>query len=113
MKEEKPQLYEGMYILSAHLNEDAKNKTLERIKDGIKKRGGEIKKQYDLEKKKLAYPIGNNKEGHYYLLYFSVTPSAIKEMWQEYHLNENLVRFLTLRTESVLEEIKFQELPEE
>jgi small subunit ribosomal protein S6 len=113
MKEETPKLYEGMYILSAHLTEDAKKKALDRIKDGITKRGGEIKKVHDLEKKKLAYPIAHNKEGHYYLMYFEVKPSTIKELWQDYHLNENLIRFLTLRADEVLEEIKFKELPEQ
>lgn len=112
MKVETPRLYEGMYILSAHLTDDAKSKTLERIKEGIRKRGGEINKVHDLDRKKLGYAINHNKEGHYYLVYFTVKPSAIKELWQDYHLNENLIRFLTLSADEVLEEIKFKELPE-
>ncbi|MCH9703338.1 MAG: 30S ribosomal protein S6, partial [Chlamydiae bacterium] len=52
------------------------------------------------------------KEGHYYLLYFSAPSDALDELWSDYHLNEDLIRFMTLRADEVKEEIKFQELPQ-
>ena len=113
MKEKQQHLYEGMYIISAQLNEDARTKTFAKIKEGITSRGGEILKIHDQGRRRLAYQIGPHKEGYYYLMYFKVPPVSVEEMWKEYHLNENLVRFLTLCTDSVLEEIKFPELPEQ
>ncbi|MDB6081282.1 MAG: rpsF [Chlamydiia bacterium] len=112
MKEEKPQLYEGMYILSAQLTEDAKAKAFEKIKAGIVQRGGEIRKVHEQGKRRLAYIIGNHREGNYFLIYFDAKPSAIPELWEEYRLNENLVRFMTTKTDEVLDELKFKQLPE-
>jgi len=112
MDKEKKNLYEGMYILSATLSDDARNKAMDRIQNGITSRGGEILKIHAQGRKRLAYEIDGHREGYYYVIYFAVKPSAISELWQEYHLNEDLIRFLTLRTEKVLEKIEFKSLVE-
>ncbi|MBM3198132.1 MAG: 30S ribosomal protein S6 [Chlamydiae bacterium] len=109
----KTNLYEGMYILSASLSDDARQKALDKIIAGITKRGGELCKVFDLGRKKLAYEINRKRDGHYVLLYFTTVTSAIADMWKEYHLNEDLIRFLTLRTETVPEKIEFKPLPEQ
>lgn len=108
----KKQLYEGMYILRATLSDGARTKALERIESGIKLKGGEIHKVHDQGRKKLAYQMDGAKEGHYYLLYFSAPTNALDELWRDYHLNEDMIRFMTLRADEVKEEIKFQELPQ-
>jgi len=111
MKDRK-QLYEGMYILNATLSEDARTKALERITDGIAECGGEVHKVHNQGRKKLAYEIRGSREGYYFLLYFTAPSTALAELWREYHLNEDLLRFLTLQAEEVREKIEFQQLPE-
>lgn len=110
-KKEKSHLYEGMYILSATLSDDARQKALDKITSGVTKRGGEVLKVFDQGRRKLAYEMEKRKEGHYYVLYFSVPTQSMPEMWRDYHLNEDLVRFLTLRVEKVPEKIEFPPLP--
>jgi len=110
-KKERVHLYEGMYILSASLSEEARQKALDKVVTGITKRGGEVLKTFDQGRKKLAYEINTKRDGYYVLLYFSAPASAMTEMWREYHLNEDLIRFLTLRVEKVPEKIEFQPLP--
>jgi len=112
MKDQQKRLYEGMYILSATLSEDAVKKSLSRITDLIEQSGGEIHKIHDQGRKKLCYEINGHKLGYYYLLYFSVLPSAISEMWKEYHLNEDLIRFITLQADKIQETVEFKLLPE-
>lgn len=113
MKQTKQNLYEGMYIISATLSDDARHKALEKIQKGIMDRGGEILKIHEQGRRRLAYEIEGHREGYYYIIYFNVTPAAIGEMWQEYHLNEDLVRFITLRTDKVMEKIEFKVLEEQ
>lgn len=113
MIENKPNLYEGMYIISATLSDDARNKAFEKIKKSVTDRGGEILKVHDQGRRRLAYEIENHREGYYYLMYFNIVPSAITELWQEYHLHEDLVRFITLRTEQVMEKIEFKPIEEQ
>lgn len=108
MKTIVPHLYEGMYILSATLSEDARNKALDRIVNGITSRGGQIEKIFDQGRKKLAYEINSRREGYYYIIFFSLEPANVKELWEEYHINEDLVRFMNLRVEVVPESIEFK-----
>ena len=112
MGENQQNLYEGMYIISATLSEDARNKALERVQNEITSRGGEIHKVHDQGKKRMAYEIDGHREGHYFIIYFSVAPASISELWNEYHLHEDLIRFITLRTDKVLEKIEFKALAE-
>ena len=112
MKKERKFLYEGMYIFSSTLSDDARNKALEKITSAITERGGEVHKTFDEGRKKMAYPINKKREGHYFILYFTTPSKNIEQMWKEYHLNEDLLRFMTLRVDTVPEKIEFQPLPE-
>lgn len=112
-QQEKLELYEGMYVLNAHISDDSRNHAFEKIKNGVINRGGEIVKIHDQGRRRLAYEIDRQKEGYYYLVYFRLPTKDVSDLWQEYHLNENLIRFVTLRTDKVLEEVKFKQLPEQ
>lgn len=112
MSKKELRLYEGMYILNASLSEDALKKALERITKTIEEGGGEIHKIHEMGRKKLAYEIDGHKQGQYFLLYFSVNPTLLEEMWKEYHLNEDLIRYVTMRTEKILEKLEFKPLLE-
>lgn len=113
MTQNKQNLYEGMYVISATLSDDARHKALDRILTGITSRGGEIKKVHEQGRRRLAYDIDGHREGYYYLVYFTAPPTAISELWQEYHLNEDLIRFVTLRADKVMEKIEFKSLVEQ
>jgi len=113
MTKQKKSLYEGMYILSATLSDDARQKVLEKISQGISNRQGEIHKVFDQGRRKLAYEIDGRREGYYVLLYFSLSTTHIVDLWREYHLNEDMVRFLTLRAERVPEKIEFKPIIQE
>ena len=112
MEKDKRNLYEGMYILNATLSEDARTKALDKIQQGIISHGGAIIKIHQQGRKRLAYKINNRQEGYYYVIYFEVKPSAISELWKEYRLNEDLIRFITLSCEKVLEKIEYKSLVE-
>lgn len=106
-------LYEGMYIISAKLSDEARHKALDKIQKEITSRGGEILKIHDQGRRRLAYEINGNREGYYYILYFNAPTESISEMWKEYHLNEDLVRFITLRAEKVMDKIEFKTIEEQ
>lgn len=112
MTQNRQNLYEGMYVIKATLSDDARNKALEKIKNGITSRKGEVLKIHDQGRRRLAYEIGGLREGHYYVVYFNAPTSAVEELWQEYHLNEDLIRFITLRAEKVMDKIEFKVLEE-
>jgi small subunit ribosomal protein S6 len=109
-KKERKGLYEGMYILSATLSDDSRKKAFDKITEGISEKGGEILKIHEQGRRKLAYEIDGKREGYYYVLYFSAPTQIIGELWKEYHLHEDLIRFMTMRTDKVLETLEFKSL---
>lgn len=110
MKKMKSRLYEGMYILNATLSDESRKKALDKILQGITEKGGEIHKTHYMGRKRLAYEIQKKREGHYYLIYFSITPGAISELWREYHLHEDMIRFITVVANEVKETLEFKPL---
>ena len=113
MSQPRQNLYEGMYVISATLSDEARHKALDKVLTGITNHTGEIKKIHEQGRKRLAYEINGHREGYYYIVYFTAPTASISELWQEYHLNEDLVRFITLRAEKVLEKIEFKPLVEQ
>ena len=109
-RKERQALYEGMYILSATLSDESRKKAFEKITNGIAEKGGEIVKLHEQGRKKLAYEVSGKREGYYYVLYFNAPTQIISELWKEYHLHEDLIRFMTMRTENVLESLEFKPL---
>lgn len=109
---EKVHLYEGMYIISARLSDDARSKALDKIVSGIEQKGGEVLKIHDQGKKRLAYEINGHREGHYFVIYFKAPTHSLKELWLEYRLSEDLIRFLTQRADQVMETLEFKQIVE-
>jgi len=110
MTKERKRLYEGMYIINSNLSEDARKKALDKITTTIEDKEGEIHKIIDMGKRRLAYEIDKKKEGYYYLVYFSINSSSISQIWKDYHLNEDLIRFITLKTDSILKSLEFKSI---
>lgn len=108
MAKPRTHLYEGMYILNATLSEEARKKALEKITAGM-----EVRKIFDQGRRKLAYEINGKREGFYYVIFFEAPTDQVKNMWNEYHLNEDLIRFATLRAPSVPESLEFKQLERE
>ncbi|HSX04423.1 MAG TPA: 30S ribosomal protein S6 [Rhabdochlamydiaceae bacterium] len=109
-KKERRHLYEGMYILSATLSEEARKKALDKITSSISSKKGEIDRVFEQGRRKMAYEINGRREGYYYIIYFSAPTSIVADLWKEYHLNEDLIRFVTMRAETVPENMEFKPL---
>ena len=109
----KLQLYEGMFIINASLSEDARKKALEKVTSTIEESGGTIHKIHEQGRKKLAYTIEKKKEGFYFVVFFDAPNNSLVPLRREFHLHEDLLRFLILRAEEVAEKIEFKRLEEE
>jgi small subunit ribosomal protein S6 len=54
--------------------------------------------------KSLAYRIRKNRKAHYTLMNITAPPAALAEMERQMSINEDVVRFLTLRMDELDEE---------
>lgn len=108
MSKERNRLYEGMFILSSSLSNESRKKALDKVTDSIAEKGGKIEKIHDHGRRKLCYEIKGKREGHYYLIYFSAPTRSIADLWKDYLLHEDLLRFMTMKAEAVLESLDFK-----
>ena len=92
--------YEVTYILRPHLEEADAEAQISHIADQLRQAGGEVTGEIErLGKRRLAYEIGDVREGFYVVLRFKSEPPAAKELERLLSLNENIVRALLLRRE--------------
>ncbi len=67
----------------------------------VKEFGGDVTKTEFCGLRNLAYMIKKNKKGHYVLLNISVNPEAIQEIERQMSLNEDILRYLSVRVENL------------
>ena len=102
--------YENVIIVSPKISEEERNETLEKYKkmlEGFSKK--EVKLE-DLGEKKLAYEIQKQKTGFYAVYYFYAEPNDITELERNYRIDDNIMKFMTIRLE---EEEEFSNEEEE
>ncbi len=63
--------------------------------------GGTIQKREYWGLRSLAYRIKKNRKGHYMLLGLDAPSPSIKEMERQLGLNEDVLRFMTIRVEAI------------
>jgi small subunit ribosomal protein S6 len=66
--------------------------------------GGTIDKREYWGLRSLAYRIKKNRKGHYMLLGINAPPVSINEMERLLGLNEDILRFMTIRVDEITEE---------
>jgi small subunit ribosomal protein S6 len=60
-----------------------------------------IKKREYWGLRSLSYRIKKNRKGHYMLLGIDAAPASINEMERQLRLNEDVLRFMTIRVEAI------------
>ncbi len=98
--------YENLVIIKPTLTAEEIAKEVEGIKEVISANGGEIEAVDEIGTRKLAYKIDKNERGYYVVVYYKGKPSSIAEIERKFRINENLLRFLTVKYENK-KEIKF------
>ncbi len=89
--------YEVTYILRPALEESEVEERANAIAEIIRGQGGSIVATEKLGKKRLAYEIGDVREGSYIAMQFNASPAAAKELERQLKLHEDVLRELLVR----------------
>jgi len=95
--------YEIAVIISPDLNDQSLVDLKETIKDWIISSGGEVALVDDRGQRKMAYQIEKKREGHYISWYSSLLPSGPSEVERQMRLNENILRFMIIKSDIPVE----------
>jgi len=95
--------YETMFIVKATLTDEETQAQIAVVKANIEKNGGTIVSVDDMGSRNLAYEIEKQKRGYYYVIYFTAPSESIKELERNYKTNENIIRFIFIKSESKTE----------
>ncbi len=89
--------YENLVIVKPTLTAEEIQAHVKAIEEVITSNGGEIIATSPMGMRKLAYPIEKNERGYYHVIYSSIAPSAITEIERRFRINEDLLRFVTIK----------------
>ena len=105
--------YETMFIVKATLTDEETQAEIATVKANIEKNGGTIVSVDDMGSRNLAYEIEKQKRGYYYVIYFTAPSESILELERNYRVNENIIRFIFIKSESKTEITHWTAMSEE
>ena len=104
--------YENLVIVKPTLTAEEIQANIQAIEEVITSNGGEIATTSQMGMRKLAYPIDKNERGFYHVIYSTIAPAAISEIERRFRLNEELIRFVTIKYDTNREVKAWNELVE-
>ena len=94
-------LYEHVVIARQDVSAQQAEAIAESLAQVIADNGGKVTKTEYWGLRNLAYRIKKNRKGHYLLLNIEAPWAAVAEMERQERLNEDIIRFLTIRAEEL------------
>jgi len=96
-------LYETVLIARNDVTQQQVEGIVDAIATQFEAEGDSVKKREYWGLRSLAYRIKKNRKGHYMLLGLEAKPAVMKEMERQLSLNEDVLRFLTIRVDAIEE----------
>ena len=94
-------LYECVLIARNDVTQQQVEAVADQIAANLETDGGTVQKREYWGLRGLAYRIKKNRKGHYMLLGLDAKPAFITEMERLLRLNEDVLRFMTIRVDEI------------
>jgi small subunit ribosomal protein S6 len=94
-------LYEHVYLARQDLSQQQVEELTAQYKGVIEQLGGTVAKAEYWGVKSLTYRIRKNRKAHFTLLNLDAPPAAIVEVERQQHINEDVLRAMTVRVEEL------------
>jgi small subunit ribosomal protein S6 len=94
-------LYEHVFLARQDVSAQQVEALAEQFKGVIEALGGKVEKTEYWGVKSVAYRIKKNRKAHFTLLNLNAPAAALNELERQEGLNEDILRFLTVRVEEL------------
>jgi len=91
--------YECVFIARQDLTQSQSEGLAQKFSGLLKDNGGKVTKVEHWGLRQLAYPIKKNKKGYYHLMNIEASAEVVAEMERNMRLDEDILRFLTVRVD--------------
>lgn len=102
--------YETLFVVKPTLTEQEIASQVTKIKDVLVKEGAELIATDDMGMRKLAYAVAKQNRGYYTVLYYKADGSKIAEIERNLKINEDIIKFLTVKYGSKKEVAQFEKM---
>src|ERR1700749_2620960 len=92
-------LYENVFIARQEISGAQGDALADQFTQLIADQGGEVKKRENWGLRNPAYRMNKNRKGHYVLFNIEAPAPAIAELERTMRINEDVLRYLTLRVD--------------
>ena len=104
--------YETLFVVKPTLTEEEIKSQIEKVKAILEKEGAELVATDDMGMRKLAYPVQKHSRGYYTVLLFKAKGDVIAELERNLRINEEIIKFLTVKYNKTKEIAQFNKLVE-
>jgi small subunit ribosomal protein S6 len=88
-----------MLIFSGRMEPQAVDQEIEKVRGFIEAGKGSVHSVERMGRRRLAYDIRKESDGHYAVFHFEDDPSRIVGLQRSFRLNESILRFMVFRKE--------------
>ena len=96
-------LYENVFIARQDVPATQVETLTTQFSELVTAQGGTVSKKEYWGLRSLAFRIKKNRKGHYILLNIDAPSAAVKELERTMSINEDIIRFLTVRVDALEE----------
>jgi len=89
--------YETLFVVKPTLTEEETAAEIAKIKEVLVKVDAELLATDDMGMRRLAYPVQKNDRGYYTVLFYKANGEAIAEIERNLKINEEVIKFLTVK----------------
>jgi small subunit ribosomal protein S6 len=95
--------YENVFIARQDISSTQVEALADTFTQIVTQQGGQVAKREYWGLRNLAYRIKKNRKGHYMLFNLDAPPAAVSELERNMRINEDVLRYLTVRVEALEE----------
>lgn len=96
-------LYEHVFLARQDVSSQQVDALIDQFRQIVEQAGGKVAKVEPWGVKSLTYRIQKNRKAHFTLMNIDAPPAAIAEVERQERLNEDVIRFLTIRVDELEE----------
>jgi small subunit ribosomal protein S6 len=93
-------LYEHVFLARQDVTPAQVEGFVDQFKGVIEQNGGQVEKTEMWGVKSLAYRIKKNRKAHFTMFNLNAPPAAVAEMERQMRINEDILRFMTVRVDA-------------